>query len=96
METRQQRLIREALEGRDAASTDSANADLRWRAPQDTSLRKKSLRRAAEDYVPRTLTAHEWEDYYREHGVPSEHRQGRAPGDKPTAKVGELTGHRRG
>jgi hypothetical protein len=39
----------------------------------DTSLRAKSLARALEETVPTTLTPHEWEQWYAEHGVPDSH-----------------------
>ena len=40
----------------------------------DTSLRGNALRRATQDKVPTTLTPHEWEQWYAEHGVPANHR----------------------
>ena len=40
----------------------------------DTSLRGKSLERALGDKVPTTLTPHEWQQWYEEHGVPASHR----------------------
>jgi hypothetical protein len=43
-------------------------------APTDHSLRAKSLRRATGETVPTTLTPHEWEQWYAEHGVPPTHR----------------------
>ncbi len=45
----------------------------------DTSLRGKALERALEDRVPTTLTPHEWEQWYAEHGIPPSH--GNAAGD---------------
>lgn len=42
----------------------------------DTSLRGHSLRRALQQQVPKTLTPHEWEQWYAEHGVPDSHRSG--------------------
>ena len=105
METRQQRLIRQALErSRDAQQGNTPEAGAQAAAPENTSLRKKSLKRTDPGYLPRTLTAHEWEDYYREHGVPSEHLAAtdRAKGSKdaavdtPVKKPGDLTGNRRG
>ena len=42
---------------------------------QDHSLRSKSLHRAKTGELPRTLTAHEWELWYAEHGVPQEHKR---------------------
>jgi hypothetical protein len=40
-----------------------------------TSLRGKSLQRALSEYVPKTLTPHEWESWYAEHGVPESHKE---------------------
>ena len=40
---------------------------------QDLSLRAASLRRATGRELPRTLTPYEWQQWYDEHGVPSEH-----------------------
>ena len=70
METRQQRLIRQALEHGTRASK---------RKPEEpeapaVALRDQSLAHTADDYVPKTLTPHEWEQYYREHGIPESHR----------------------
>jgi len=73
METRQQKLIRKALE-HGAGKTSKAEA------PR-VSLRDQSLRHTSEDYVPRTLTPHEWEQYYAAYGVPQSHRQ--EPADEP-------------
>jgi hypothetical protein len=42
--------------------------------PIDKTLRGMALRRATDQQLPRTLTAHEWEDYYRAHGRPAEHQ----------------------
>lgn len=39
----------------------------------DNSLRGNAMRRALRQKVPRTLTPHEWELWYAEHGVPEEH-----------------------
>ncbi|MEH6588126.1 MAG: DUF3429 domain-containing protein [Halioglobus sp.] len=39
----------------------------------DNSLRAKSLGRALAGDVPKTLTPHEWEQWYAEHGVPEGH-----------------------
>lgn len=44
----------------------------------DNSLQGKSLQRASLETPPTTLTPHEWEQWYRDHGVPRSHRQ-RAP-----------------
>lgn len=40
----------------------------------DNSLRGKSLQRAMSQQVPKTLTPHEWERWYAEHGVPESHK----------------------
>ena len=48
----------------------------------DTSLRAKSLQRATNGKVPTTLTPHEWEPWYSEHGIPETHLQ---PSPKPTS-----------
>lgn len=39
----------------------------------DLSLHAKSLSRAQSGAVPKTLTAHEWEQWYADHGIPPEH-----------------------
>ena len=71
METRRDRLIRAALErGRPAAGQSDDPEDA---AP--ASLRDQALDHTADDYVPRTLTPHEWEAYYAAHGVPPQHRR---------------------
>jgi len=41
----------------------------------DTSLRGHALHRALDQPVPKTLTPHEWEQWYAEHGVPASHKQ---------------------
>jgi hypothetical protein len=38
------------------------------------SLQDKALQRALGARIPKTLTPHEWEQWYEEHGVPEEHR----------------------
>ena len=76
METRQQRLIREALE-HDTKLSDDADP------PPKTSLQDKSLEHTDPDYLPRTLTPFEWEEFYAEHGVPREHRRQRARDGNP-------------
>ena len=43
----------------------------------DLSLRGIALRRATQKEVPTTLTPHEWEQWYAEHGVPASHQQGK-------------------
>ena len=40
----------------------------------DTSLRAHSLQRALNAEVPKTLTPHEWEQWYAEHGIPENHK----------------------
>ena len=82
METRQQRLIREALE------RDSKKNDREEEAPK-ASLQDKSLEHTDPDYLPRTLTPFEWEAFYEEHGVPPEHRR-RARPETPRKKRGLL------
>ncbi len=42
----------------------------------DTSLQRQAERHIDRDYVPRTLTPHEWEQWYAAHGVPPGHRRG--------------------
>ena len=49
----------------------------------DTSLRGKSLQRALDQKVPKTLTAHEWERWYAEHGVPDDHKKQAPTPKKP-------------
>jgi hypothetical protein len=41
----------------------------------DNSLRGKALAQARGKQPPRTLTPHEWEQWYAENGVPDSHRQ---------------------
>lgn len=62
METRQQRMIREIVDGPGESA--------------DTSLQRQAERHIDEAYVPRTLTPHEWEQWYATHGVPEGHRRG--------------------
>jgi hypothetical protein len=45
------------------------------RGGNDLSLRGKALARALKNQAPRTMTAWEWEEWYAQHGVPTEHRQ---------------------
>ncbi len=59
METRQQRRIREIIDGPGESA--------------DTSLQRQAEQHTDETYVPRTLTPHEWEQWYAEHGVPPGH-----------------------
>lgn len=49
----------------------------------DTTLRGKSLQRALQGKVPTTLTPHEWEQWYAQHGVPAEHRARTEPAHRP-------------
>jgi hypothetical protein len=42
----------------------------------DHSLRSQSMHRATTGQLPKTLTAHEWELWYAEHGIPEEHKLG--------------------
>lgn len=70
METRQQRLIREIVDGPGESA--------------DTSLRRQAQRHTDENYVPRTLTPHEWEQWYADHGVPRSHRGDDRP-EQPAA-----------
>lgn len=46
---------------------------------RDNSLRGKSLERALQSNVPRTLTPYEWQEWYEQHGVPCDHLQPGAP-----------------
>ena len=68
METRQQRIIRELVDGPSEAT--------------DTSLQRQARKHTDETYVPRTLTPHEWEAWYAENGVPPGHRPAAAEGSK--------------
>lgn len=47
--------------------------------PEQTSLRHQAMQRASQASVPRTLTPHEWELYYTQHGVPRSHRRAVQP-----------------
>lgn len=49
------------------------------RATADTSLQAKALARATGPDVPRTLTPFEWEQWYKQHGVPAQHRRDTSP-----------------
>ena len=60
-ETRNQRRIRELLGEREAE--------------KDNTLRGKALERATGERLPKTLTPWEWQQWYAEHGQPSEHRR---------------------
>ncbi|MDP5063628.1 MAG: hypothetical protein NWQ24_03050 [Haliea sp.] len=80
METPQQRKIREALNRPSPRDTSTiANSE-----PEgETSLQAHALEHTDPDYVPKTLTPHEWEAWYAEHGVPESHRQ--ATDNEPAA-----------
>jgi hypothetical protein len=41
----------------------------------DLSLRAQSYKRATTSSVPKTLTPHEWEQWYAQHGIPDAHRR---------------------
>ncbi len=72
METPQQRKIREALNRTspgDSSTLDNSEPE------GSTSLQAHALEHTDPDYVPKTLTPHEWEAWYAEHGVPASHRQ---------------------
>jgi hypothetical protein len=72
METPQQRKIRRALE-RSSSGKESTAATSD--PEKTTSLQAHALEHTDPDYVPKTLTPHEWEAWYAEHGVPAAHRQ---------------------
>lgn len=79
METRQQRLIRKALEGgvkgaHERRAERSEDQPLKSQPDSPTSLREHAIQRTDPAYVPRTLTPYEWELYYAERGVPEAHR----------------------
>ncbi|MBT3409209.1 MAG: hypothetical protein HN430_00750 [Halieaceae bacterium] len=42
-------------------------------ASADNSLRNKAMSRAMGAGTPRTLTPHEWEQWYAQHGIPESH-----------------------
>ncbi|MFN2287013.1 MAG: hypothetical protein ABR578_01635 [Chromatocurvus sp.] len=57
----------------------------------DTSLHQQAAQHTDDDYVPRTLTPHEWEAWYAEHGVPEAHRQtASAPSPTPPSRWRDL------
>ncbi len=80
METPQQRKVREAL-NRPSPGDDGAAAD--GEPEGDTSLREQAFEHTDPDYIPKTLTPHEWEQWYAEHGVPESHRH--PPQPEPAA-----------
>lgn len=45
----------------------------------DNSLQAKSLDRALNNTVPKTLTPYEWEEWYSKYGVPDTHREHQPP-----------------
>ncbi|MEQ8801084.1 hypothetical protein [Haliea sp.] len=77
METPQQRKIREAL-NRPSPDDEGRAADAKPEG--NTSLQAHALEHTDPDYIPKTLTPHEWEQWYAEHGVPESHRRSRKPG----------------
>ena len=50
----------------------------------DNTLQGNALRRAQSDEVPNTLTPWEWEEWYREHGMPQSFTGKEAPSDTDT------------
>ncbi|MCR9186234.1 MAG: hypothetical protein NXH81_12620 [Halieaceae bacterium] len=81
METPQQRKIREAL---NRPSPNDSSAKEKSDPETSTSLQAHALEHTNPDYVPKTLTPHEWEAWYAEHGVPASHRQ--TPKTTPAAQ----------
>ena len=76
METPQQRKVRQAL-NRPSPTDSSSTADSE---PEGhTSLQAHALDHTDPGYIPKTLTPHEWEQWYAEHGVPESHRRSRRP-----------------
>lgn len=72
METPQQRKVRQAL-NHPSPSDNSTTANSE---PEGhTSLQAHALEHTDPDYIPKTLTPHEWEQWYAEHGVPESHRR---------------------
>jgi len=57
------------------------------------SLQAKSLDRALNNTVPKTLTPYEWEEWYSKHGVPDTHREPQAP--ERFGWIGRWLKHRR-
>ncbi|EED34329.1 hypothetical protein NOR51B_266 [Luminiphilus syltensis NOR5-1B] len=84
MENTQQSVIRDALEESvDTSSEVSEPVSAR-------SLQQQALERAADGYVPKTLTPHEWELYYQQHGVPEAHRKAGVTGSGARGEAGLL------
>ena len=63
-------------------------------APRDHSLQGHSLHRAKSGQIPRTLTAHEWEQWYAERGIPAEHN-GTTAAQKPVPRWRKLINYLR-
>lgn len=60
------------VSGRQSNKTPNATAR---NSERDISLQGKSKQRALSADTPNTLTPYEWEEWYREHGVPDSHKQ---------------------
>jgi len=88
METRQQKLIREALEH--DPSKGKEDADTAAAAEHNASLRDQALKHIDERYVPKTLTPFEWEEYYKRMGIPRSHRQAATKPPQPGTTPGLL------
>lgn len=80
METPQQRKVRQAL-NRPSPADSSSTTDSEPEG--QTSLRAHALEHTDPDYIPKTLTPYEWEQWYAEHGVPESHR--RTPQRQPAS-----------
>ncbi|MFO7552928.1 MAG: hypothetical protein R6W80_16095 [Haliea sp.] len=76
METPQQRKVREVL---NRPSPDDKGGAADGKPEGNTSLQAHALEHTDPDYIPKTLTPHEWEQWYAEHGVPESHRRSRKP-----------------
>lgn len=76
METPQQRKVRQALN--QPSPTDSSST-AESEPEGHTSLQAQALEHTDPDYIPKTLTPHEWEQWYAEHGVPESHRRAATP-----------------
>ena len=88
METRQQKLIREAPE-KEPSTAQNDHADSAA-AEHNASLRDQALKHIDERYVPKTLTPFEWEEYYKRMGIPSSHRQAASKPPEPGTTPGLL------